>query len=240
MLVRDTAARSIAKTVSWRLVATLTTAVIVWALTRRMEFALLVGGLDTTLKLVFYFFHERLWDRIRYGRKPVKPAVIWFTGLSKSGKTAISSCLAKELDRKGVKVEYLNGETVRDLFPETGFSPAERDEHVKRVGYLASRLEKNGVFVVASFVSPSAASREFVRRLCGTFVEIHVATPLDECERRDKKGLYARARAGELRHVVGIDESYDTPQAPDLTFDIRSTSPEQASDAVLKRLNHHF
>lgn len=239
-MYRETATRSIVKTVSWRIIATLTTSVIVWTLTHKMEFALLVGGLDTSLKLIFYFFHERLWDRMAFGRKPIKPAVLWFTGLSKSGKTAISRQVATALAGKGVKVEYLNGETVRDLFPETGFSPTERDEHVKRVGYLASRLERSGVFVVASFVSPSAASRDFIRRLCGTFIEVHVSTPLEECERRDQKGLYARARRGEIQHVVGIDDRYEEPKNPDLTFDIRNDSPEQASTKVLQRLNHHF
>ncbi len=239
-MVRDTAARSIAKTVSWRIIATLTTSIIVWALTHKMEFALLVGGLDTSLKLVFYFFHERLWDRLKFGKKPVKPAVLWFTGLSKSGKTAISRQVAQELTRRNVKVEYLNGETIRDLFPETGFTPEERDEHIKRVGYLASRLEKNGVFVVASFVSPSAKARDFVRRLCETFIEVHVATPLEECEKRDQTQLYARARRGELHHVVGIDEPYEVPGKPDLKFDLRSDSPEQASGQLMERLEPHF
>jgi adenylylsulfate kinase len=237
---RETAKRSIIKTVSWRIIATLTTSIIVWTLTHKLDFALFVGGLDTTAKLVLYFYHERIWDRITFGKKPIQPAVLWFTGLSKSGKTAISRKVAADLRRRGVKVEYLNGETVRDLFPETGFAPSERNEHVRRVGYLASRLEKNGVFVVASFVSPSRASREFVRGLCGTFIEVHVSTPLEECERRDQKELYARARKGEIRHVVGIDDPYEEPEKPDLRVDIRSVTPEDASGLLLERLSHHF
>ncbi len=196
-MYRDTHLRSVVKTVSWRAIATITTSVIVWTLTHRFEFALLVGGLDTTIKLVLYFLHERAWDRSRFGRKPIDPAVIWFTGLSKSGKTAISRQVASDLAARGVKVEYLNGESVRDIFPETGFGRAEREEHVKRIGYLASRLEKNGVFVVASFVSPFEESRQFVRTLCGNFLEVHVATPLAACEERDQTGLYARARRGD-------------------------------------------
>lgn len=192
-MFRETPIRSIVKTISWRVIATLTTSIIVWSLTHKLDFALFVGGLDTGAKLILYFAHERIWDRVHLGKKPIRPAVIWFTGFSKSGKTAISRRVAADLAAKGVKVEYLNGESIRDLFPETGFSRAERDEHVKRVGYLASRLEKNGVFVVASFVSPSAESREFVRRICGTFIEVHVNTPLEECRRRDRTGLYQRA-----------------------------------------------
>jgi adenylylsulfate kinase len=239
-MYRDTHLRSVIKTVSWRVIATVTTSVIVWALTHRFEFALLVGGLDTSIKLVFYFLHERAWDRSHFGRKPIDPAVIWFTGLSKSGKTAISRQLASDLAGKGVKVEYLNGESVRDIFPATGFGRAEREEHVKRIGYLASRLEKNGVFVVASFVSPFHESRDFVRALCGNFIEVYVSTPLEACEARDQTGLYARARQGVVQHVVGIDEPYQAPARPDLTFDIRTTSAQQASTQVLQRLSHHF
>jgi adenylylsulfate kinase len=114
---------------------------------------------------VLYFLHDRAWDRSSFGRKTVTPAVSWFTGLTKSGKTAISRQVAIDLAARGARVEYLNGETLRDLFPETGFGREEREGHIKRVGYLASRLEKNGVFVVASFVSPYASSREGPRGL---------------------------------------------------------------------------
>lgn len=239
-MYRETHGRSVAKTVSWRIIATVTTATIVWLLTGRLEFALIVGGIDTTAKLVLYFLHERAWDRIRYGRKPIRPAVIWFTGLSKSGKTAISRQVAEDLRRRGLKVEYLNGESVRDIFAETGFGRGEREAHIRRVGHLASRLESNGVFVVASFVSPYAKSRAFVRALCGSFLEIHVATPLAECERRDPTQLYERARRGELRHVAGIDEPYEPPEQPALRLDIRQTTPEQASARVMELVNSHF
>ena len=239
-MYRETHSRSVVKTLSWRVIATITTSLIVWALTRHFEFALLVGGLDTAIKLVLYFLHERAWDRSSFGRKTVTPAVIWFTGLTKSGKTAISRQLAADLAAKGARVEYLNGETLRDLFPETGFGREEREEHIKRVGYLASRLEQNGVFVVASFVSPYAASRAFVRGLAASFVLVHVSTPLGECERRDEKGFYAAAHRGDLRHVAGVDEPYEVPAEADLVIDIRAVTPEQASAQVLARLKDHF
>jgi adenylylsulfate kinase len=239
-MYRETHVRSVVKTVSWRVIATATTSVIVWLLTHRFEFALLVGGLDTSAKLVLYFLHERAWDKSHFGRKPIQPAVIWLTGLSKSGKAAIARQVAADLAAKGVKVEHLSGESVRDIFPETGFAREEREEHIRRVGYLASRLEKNGVFVVASFVSPFTESREFVRGLCDNFIEIHVATPLEACEERDQTGLYARARRGEVQHVVGLDEPYQAPERPHLRLDIRTTPPEQASARVLDLLSHHF
>ena len=104
------------------------------------------------------------------------------------------------------------------------------------MGYLASKLEQHGVIVVASFVSPYAESRDAVRAMCAAFVEIHVSTPLAECERRDVKGLYARARRGEIRNFTGIDDPYEAPVAADLVLDTREVSVPEATTAVLHRL----
>jgi adenylylsulfate kinase len=137
---------------------------------------------------------------------------------------------------RGTDVEYIDGDALREVFPNTGFTRDEREEHLRRTGYMASRLAAHGVTVVASFVSPYRASRDFIRRLCPRFVEIYVATPLEECERRDVKGLYARARRGEIRHFTGIDDPYESPEHPELTLDTRELSVDQCVDAVLARL----
>jgi adenylylsulfate kinase len=163
------------------------------------------------------------------------PAVLWFTGLSGSGKSTIATRVQEELVRRGVEVEYLDGDAMREVFPNTGFTRPEREEHLRRVGYLASRLEAHGVTVVASFVSPYRESRDFIRRLCRNFVEIYVATPLEECERRDVKGLYARARRGEIRNFTGIDDPYEPPEHPELTLDTRALSLDQCVAKVLDR-----
>ena len=137
---------------------------------------------------------------------------------------------------RGTDVEYIDGDALREVFPNTGFTRAEREEHLRRTGYMASRLAAHGVTVIASFVSPYRESRDFIRRLCPGFVEIFVATPLDECERRDVKGLYARARRGEIRNFTGIDDPYEVPEHPELTLDTRALSVEQCVDRVLDRL----
>ncbi len=230
----ETSTRSVLKTISWRVVATLTTATIVWLVTGRLTLALAIGGIEAVSKMVLYYGHERLWDRIRVGRRVQAPAVIWFTGLSGSGKSSIAGWVAQALEREGHKVERLDGDTIRDIFPATGFTRPERDQHIRRVGYLASRLEKNGVFVVASLVSPYQDSRDFVRGLCDRFLEVYVATPLEECERRDVKGLYAKARRGEIANFTGIDDPYEQPLAPELTVDTSGLSVEQAGRQVLK------
>jgi adenylylsulfate kinase len=161
--------------------------------------------------------------------------VLWFTGLSGSGKSTIATRVHQELMRRGVEVEYIDGDALREVFPNTGFTRADREEHLRRTGYMASRLAAHGVAVVASFVSPYRESRDFIRNLCPNFGEVYVATPLDECERRDVKGLYARARRGELRNFTGIDDPYELPEHPELTLDTQALSVEQCVAKVLAR-----
>lgn len=159
--------------------------------------------------------------------------VLWFTGLSGSGKTTIAYLVGERLQAAGRAVEFLDGDAIREIFPATGFTRPERDSHIRRVGFVASRLERHGVTVVASLVSPYEESRRFVRGLCRNFVEIFVATPLEECERRDVKGLYARARRGEIRHFTGLDDPYEPPSRPELSLETRDATPEQCADQVL-------
>ena len=163
-----------------------------------------------------------------------EPAVIWLTGLSGSGKSTISDHLTGGLEQRGFRVEQLDGDKVREIFPATGFSRADRDAHIKRIGFVAGRLEHHGVFVVASFVSPYAESRDFVRALCKRFIEVHVDTPLGVCEQRDPKGLYQRARRGEIKQFTGLDDPYEAPLVPELHIDTTQLSVAEASDVILE------
>ncbi len=165
-----------------------------------------------------------------------EPAVLWFTGLSGAGKSTIAQQVVQRLLAAGARVECLDGDVVRTAFPQTGFTRPERDEHIRRVGFLASRLEHHGVFVVCALISPYEASRSYVRGLCRRFVEIHVSTPLAECERRDVKGLYERARRGEIAHFTGLDDAYEEPRAPELRIDTSDMTVTAAADAVLATL----
>jgi adenylylsulfate kinase len=162
--------------------------------------------------------------------------ILWFTGLSGSGKSTLARRVFAEVERRGRPAEYLDGDEIRALFPRTGFSKEERDAHVRRVGHLAALLEKHGVFVVASLVSPYAASRDFVRGLSQKFVEVHVSTPLAVCEKRDVKGLYAKARRGEIKNFTGVDDPYEPPVAPELTIDTSSMSEDEAYGKILTLL----
>jgi adenylylsulfate kinase len=162
----------------------------------------------------------------------IPATVLWFTGLSGAGKSTIASAVARELGRREIRTEYLDGDAVRLLSP-TGFTRADRDLHVKRVGYLASRLEHHGITVVCALISPYAQARQEVRSLCRRFIEIYVSTPLAECERRDVKGLYARARKGEIANFTGIDDPYEPPVHPDLVIDTTDTPVAETVQRVV-------
>ena len=233
-MFRETHARSVMKALSWRISGTVATTLLVFIFTRRLALSVAVGGLEFVSKIGLFWAHERIWDRLRYGRVEAQPVVIWFTGLSGSGKSTVAKWVAEALRARHARVEQLDGDTIRDIFPSTGFSKPERDAHVRRVGYLASRLEQHGVFVVAAFVSPYRESRDFVRGLCRNFVEVHVSTPLEVCEQRDVKGLYARARRGEIRQFTGIDDPYEPPLDAELVIDTSRMSLEEAGEHVLR------
>ena len=165
-----------------------------------------------------------------------EPCVIWFTGLSGAGKTTLAEKLAAYLKAKGEKCELLDGDTVRNIFPQTGFTKKERDEHVKRMGFLASMLERNGVTVLASFISPYRESRDFVRKMCRNFVEVYVSTSLEVCEKRDVKGLYKKARSGEIKSFTGIDDPYEAPLHPEITINTAEETVEESLEKLVKFL----
>jgi adenylylsulfate kinase len=161
-------------------------------------------------------------------------AVIWFTGLSGSGKSTLARRLCEHLRRTGRQAELLDGDALRARAPKTGFTKAERDRHVRRAGRAASALEAQGVVAVAALISPYAEARRYVRGLCRNFVEIHVATPLEVCRRRDAKGLYAKAARGELHHLTGVDDPYEAPLRPDLVVYNSLFSERQAAAAIIR------
>ena len=167
--------------------------------------------------------------------KENKAFVLWFTGLSGSGKSVISDRVFEILAERGKKVEKIDGDVVRDFFPKTGFTKQARDEHIKRVGFMASRLEKHGVIVIASFISPYKETRQFVRDLCNNFIEVHVSASLSECEKRDVKGLYKKVRAGEIKNFTGIDAPYEAPDSPEIFV---NTDKETVDESVSKIMDY--
>jgi adenylylsulfate kinase len=224
------------KALTWRLAGSIITFSLVLLCTGSLAIAATVCCLEVAIKLALYYVHEQAWNRFAPAEQRYTPFVLWFTGLSGSGKSTIADRLYERLEGHGYRVTRLDGDTVRSVFPNTGFSRDERNTHIKRIGYLASILEKNGIIVIASFVSPYAESRDFVRGMCGHFIEAYIATSLEECERRDVKGLYKTARAGGIKNFTGLDDPYEPPLHPELTVTTEGKSIDESMQEILTYL----
>jgi adenylylsulfate kinase len=164
-------------------------------------------------------------------------ATVWFTGLSGAGKTTIRMAVEQELRTRGYKVEVLDGDVVREnLTKGLGFSKADRDENIRRIGFVAHLLSRNGVIVLVSAISPYRDARDEVRSRIGDFVEVYVNAPLAVCEQRDVKGLYKKARAGEIKQFTGIDDPYEAPLNPEIECKTDQETLEESVAKVLSRL----
>ena len=164
-----------------------------------------------------------------------KGFILWFTGLSGSGKTTITKALEPELKARGCKVEILDGDVVRtNLSKGLGFSQEDRDTNIRRIGFVANLLSRNGIVAIAAAISPYRAIRDEIRALEPNFVEVYVKATLEVCESRDVKGLYAKARAGEIKGFTGIDDAYEEPLNPEI---ICYTERESVEDSVKKVLS---
>lgn len=171
----------------------------------------------------------------RSSRNGHKPAVLWLTGLSGAGKSTIANALEKRLFAEGCHTYLLDGGNLRHgLNRDLGFRPEDRVENVRRVDEVAKLFVDSGAIVLASLISPFRNERAMVREMVepGEFIEIFVDTPLAECERRDTKGLYERARAGELRNFTGIDSPYEPPVDPDIVLETVGKTPENLVEEV--------
>jgi bifunctional enzyme CysN/CysC len=171
--------------------------------------------------------------------KGQRPAVLWFTGLSGAGKSTIANLVEKKLVARGRHTFLLDGDNVRHgLNRDLGFTEADRIENIRRVGEVARLMADSGLIVLTAFISPFRAERHMVRRMVpeGEFIEIFVDTPLAEAEKRDTKGLYAKARAGELKNFTGIDSPYEPPEAAEIHIDTTKMTAEQAADAIVEEL----
>jgi adenylyl-sulfate kinase len=166
-----------------------------------------------------------------------KGFTVWFTGLSGAGKSTLAEMLYHELRRRDMKVEMLDGDVVRtNLSKGLGFSKEDRDTNILRIGFVANLLTRNGVAAIVSAISPYRDARNQTRAMIQDFVEVFVHATVEECARRDVKGLYAKAIAGEITGFTGVDDPYEPPQSPEIYLDTMEQTPEESLQAILGRL----
>ena len=166
-----------------------------------------------------------------------KGFTLWFTGLPCSGKTVLADAVAKELRSQGMKVERLDGDIVRkSLTRDLGFSEEDRNMNIERVTFVSKLLTRNGVAVLASFVSPYNKIRDYSRKEIGNYILVYVKCSLEECENRDIKGMYAKARAGEIKDFTGIDHPFEEPDITDIIVETDKHTVEESKNIILQAL----
>ena len=165
---------------------------------------------------------------------------VWFTGLSGSGKSTLANMLADELRARGVKVEILDGDEVRtNLSKGLGFSKEDRDTNIKRIGYVCKLLSRNGTIAISAAISPYKAIRDYNREQISHFVEVYVECTIEELTRRDVKGLYKKALAGEIKNFTGISDPYEAPLNPEVTLNSETDSEEESLGQLVAALQEH-
>ncbi len=188
-MYRETNIRSIVKGITWRIVATSTTITIVYIFFGRLDLAIATGLIETILKIALYWGHERVWFKIRWGRKKIEPFNIWLTGLPLSGKTTIGDRVFEEFQKLDIPIERIDSKDIREIIPDIGYSREERNRHLKRVGHLIQKLQKNSISTVASFVSPYRESRETIRNMVQNTIIVYIKADIKRCKKRNYTGI---------------------------------------------------
>ncbi|HLV43872.1 MAG TPA: adenylyl-sulfate kinase [Aggregatilineales bacterium] len=169
-----------------------------------------------------------------------KGFTLWMTGLSGAGKTTIAKIVEARLKERGLKIERLDGDVVRQsLTRDLGFSKEDRDKNIERVTFVAKLLSRNGVGVIASFISPYQTVRDNVRQETTNFIEVFVHAPLEVCAERDVKGMYAKAFAGEIENFTGVSDPYEPPVNPEITVHTHEETPEESAQKLIAYLEEH-
>ena len=239
-MYKETNLRSIVKGISWRFVATGTTIIIVYTFFGRLDLAIAAGLLETVVKVALYWAHEKIWQKIRFGKKRIEPFNLWFTGLPLSGKTTIANKVYEKLKKLDIPLERIDSKDIRELIPNLGFSREDRNQHMKRIGHLIQTLQKNSISTVASFVSPYRESRKTIRTMVKNNIVVYIKADIETCKKRDYKGVYEKALKGELKNFTGISDIYEEPQYAEIVIDTETTSPDEAAEYIFQYVKKHY
>ena len=233
-MYKETNLRSVAKGVSWRVIATSTTMGIVYVFFGNLELAIATGLLETVAKVGLYWGHEKVWQRVRWGKKRIDPFNLWFTGLPLSGKTTIANKVYEKLNKLQIPLERIDSKDIRELIPDIGYSREDRNRHMHRIGNLIKTLQNNSVSTVASFVSPYKESRKAIREMVKNNVVVYVKADIETCKKRDYKGAYEKAFSGEYKNFSGVNDVYEEPQHAEIVIDTDKLSVDEAVEIIVK------
>lgn len=239
-MYKETNKRSFAKGLSWRIAATSTTIVIVYLFFGRLDLAIAAGILETVLKILLFWAHERTWLQIKWGRKKIEPFNIWFTGLPMSGKTTIGDKVYNELLKLDIPLERIDSKDIRELIPNIGYTKEDRNRHMHRIGHLIKTLQNNSISTIASFVSPYRESRKTIRQMVKNNIVVYLKTNIETCKQRDYKGNYEKAIKGELENFTGISDIYEEPKNAEIIIDTDKLSIEEATQIIIKYIKKNY
>jgi adenylylsulfate kinase len=239
-MYKETNKRSLVKGISWRVVATTTTIIIVYVFFGRLDLAVAAGMIETVLKIGLFWIHERLWFKIRWGRKRIDPFNLWFTGLPLSGKTTIADKVYDELKSLHIPIERIDSKDIRNLIPDIGYSREDRNRHMHRIGNLICTLQNNSISTVASFVSPYKESRRAIREMVENNIVVYVKADVETCKKRDYKGAYAKALSGEYQNFPGVDECYEEPEHAEIVINTEKQGVDEAVDIIVRYIKKYY
>jgi len=239
-MYKETNTRSVVKGISWRVVATTTTIIIVYVFFDRLDLAIAAGMIETVLKIGLYWFHERVWQKIRWGKKKIEPFNLWFTGLPLSGKSTIADKVYEELEKLQIPLERLDSKDIRNVVPNVGFSRDDRNRHMKRIGHLIKTLQNNSISTIASFVSPYRESRKAIRVMVKNNIVVYLKADIETCRQRDYKGVYEKALSGELQNFSGVNDIYEEPQHAEIIIDTTNTTVDEAVEQIVQYVRKNY
>ena len=230
--------KNMIKSIIYRLYSFLVTFIISFIITGNIKLSLVLGFFENFFKIATYYWFDIIWNKLT--KKKYRNSILWFTGFSGSGKTTIAEDVLFKLKENGHNAMLLDGDEIRDIFKNYGYDKASRFKHINDVAKMAVYLQKQGIIPLVSLISPYELARENAKCLSSDFTEIYVNTPLSICEQRDVKGLYARARSGEITDFTGVHDSapYEIPKNPDIILDTSLLEISECTEVILNYIKN--
>jgi len=239
-MYKETNKRSVVKGITWRLIATTTTMLIVYIFFGRLDLAIATGLIESILKVGLYWGHERVWHKLRWGKSRIEPFNLWFTGLPLAGKTTIADAVYEELEKLNIPLERIDSKDIRELLPNIGYTREERNSHIGRIGHLIKTLQNNSISTVASFVSPYTESRKQIRDMVKNNIVVYVKADVETCKERDVEGKYKKALIGQYQNFTGVSDVYEEPTHAEIVIDTDNLSVREAVVVIMTYIRKQY